>query len=83
MRERPVVLVVHDDPMLRALLADFFEVAGWSTFKARDGEHALQQIEEYEPDVVVLDLALRRMQGLEALRLLRPHGTVRSPQWYW
>jgi CheY-like chemotaxis protein len=55
------------------------ETSGWTTLTARDGECALRQIEEHEPDVVLLDLALPRMSGLEVLRLLKSGGW-RGPQ---
>ena len=49
--------------------------AGWRVFHASDGERALMQAREHVPDVILLDLALPRMSGLDVLRELR------SAQW--
>ena len=70
-RRRHLALVVDDDPGVRALEADILDVAGWRTLTARDGEGALRQIHEQAPDVVLLDVALPRMSGLDVLRQLR------------
>jgi CheY-like chemotaxis protein len=69
------VLIVDDDPTVRDITADVMEMAGWATLRARDGESALRHIEEHAPDVVLLDIALPRMSGLDVLRL------VKSTEW--
>src|SRR5215207_9508039 len=51
------------------------DIAGWSTLSARNGEDAVRQVQEHAPDVVLLDVALPRMSGLEVMRLLK------SPVW--
>ena len=68
---RPVVLVVDDDPTVRELVCDVMDVAGWSTLTARNGEDAVRQVQEHAPDVVLLDVALPRMSGLDVMRLLK------------
>lgn len=67
------VLVVDDDPKLREAL-EFGILLQWEDAEvatAADGEEGLQRFVEYEPDVVLLDVTMPRMGGLEVLRLIR------------
>ena len=68
---RPQILVVDDEPDITTNLAAFLERSGFSTRTAADGEAALQNITEYPPDLVVLDVLMPRLDGREALRRLR------------
>jgi two-component system phosphate regulon response regulator PhoB len=69
--DRPVALVVEDDPDTRALISYTLERGGWSVRQARDGEQALMLAREHVPQVIVLDLALPRLSGLGVLRALK------------
>ena len=70
------VLVVDDDPHIRQLLAFAFEKAGLSVREAGDGEEALAQVARAMPDLVVLDINMPRMDGLEVCRRLRATSEV-------
>lgn len=65
------VLLVDDDPHIRQLLAYAFGKAGIATAEAGDGEDALASLAEQLPDLVVLDINMPRMDGLEVCRRLR------------
>ncbi len=65
------VLVVDDDPHIRALLVFAFEKAGMAVREAADGEEALAAVARAAPDLVVLDINMPRMDGLEVCRRLR------------
>ena len=69
--DRPVALVVEDDPDTRALIAETLERGGWSVRQARDGQQALMLAREHVPHVIVLDLALGHLSGLGVLRELK------------
>ena len=69
--DRPVVLVVDDDPDTRRRIALVMESAGWSVREARDGEKALLLAREHIPELILLDLGLPQMSGLEVLRTLK------------
>jgi DNA-binding response OmpR family regulator len=69
--DRPVALIVEDDPDTRALIAETLERGGWSVRQARDGQQALMLAREHVPHVIVLDLALGGMSGLGVLRELK------------
>jgi len=61
------VLVVDDDPYTRDILDRFLTERGFEVESANDGEEALRSIESYEPDIVLLDIRMPRMDGIECL----------------
>jgi len=70
------VLIVDDDPHIRQLLAYALEKAGFSTREAGDGEAALTAIDKTRPDLVVLDINMPRLDGLEVCRRIRAKGDL-------
>ena len=73
------ILVVEDEPALRAVLAETLADAGFSVDTARDGREALFQIDVSEPDVVVADIEMPGMDGYELCRRLRASGRDAIP----
>lgn len=65
------ILVVDDDPHIRQLLVFALGKAGLDAVEAADGEAALDAVEAHCPDLVVLDINMPRMDGLEVCRRLR------------
>ncbi len=65
------ILVVDDEPKIIQLTQDYLENAGFSVQGAGDGERALAVIRAEEPDLVVLDLGLPVMDGLDVCRSIR------------
>ncbi len=70
------ILIVDDDPHIRQLLVFALEKAGFATREAEDGEAALAAIAKAAPDLVVLDINMPRMNGLEVCRRLRGESDV-------
>jgi len=70
------VLVVDDDPHIRELLTFALGKAGFACAEAEDGEAALSAVEACAPDLVVLDINMPRMDGLEVCRRLRAQGDL-------
>lgn len=68
------ILVADDDPHIRQLLVFALAKAGLETIEAADGEEALQIAESQAPDLIVLDINMPRMDGLEVCRRLRAEG---------
>jgi DNA-binding response OmpR family regulator len=79
-REAPTgagrVLVVDDDMNVRDVVRRYLEHAGYTVVLAGDGEHALRLVAESEPDLVVLDLMLPGIDGLEVCRRIRSRSAV-------
>jgi two-component system, OmpR family, response regulator len=65
------ILIVDDDPHIRQVLAFALGKAGMQTAEASDGEGALDAIAAQRPDLVVLDINMPRMNGLDVCRKLR------------
>jgi two-component system KDP operon response regulator KdpE len=70
------VLVVDDDPAIQRTLAIGLRARGYDVLPARDGRTAVQAWNEDEPDVVLLDLGLPDLTGVEVLRRMRRGSQV-------
>jgi DNA-binding response OmpR family regulator len=70
------VLVADDETRIRELLAGYFEAEGFDVTLAADGNEALRAARESHPDVVVLDVMMPGLDGIEVLRRLRTESDV-------
>ncbi|MEM9060051.1 MAG: response regulator transcription factor [Pseudomonadota bacterium] len=70
------ILVVDDDPNIRDVVCFALDKAGMTTKSARDGNEALQLAEEQVPDLIVLDINMPEMDGLDVCRSLRRTSEV-------
>jgi two-component system, OmpR family, response regulator ResD len=77
-RTRAKVLVVEDEPAIADIVARYLRRAGYETAVAGTGQQALGRTEAARPDVVVLDLMLPDIDGLEVMRRLRRADRGRS-----
>ncbi len=83
LQTRPVergqrVLVVDDDDDIRQLLASVLRFAGFVIDSCADGRVALDRVEQFDPDLVLLDVMMPRLDGFEVCRRLRDAG-VETP----
>ena len=74
---RGTVLVVDDEPTIAEVVSRYLERAGYRTRVAADGAQALAEVANQRPDLVVLDLMLPGIDGLEVMRRLRDQGRDR------
>ncbi|MFA5121537.1 response regulator transcription factor [Zavarzinia sp.] len=70
------ILIVDDDPHIRELLAFALAKAGYDCREAGDGEAALAAVAASAPDLVVLDINMPRLNGLDVCRRLRAQGEL-------
>ena len=70
------ILVVDDEPKIVQLVRDYLERAGFAVFTARDGNEALMRAHSERPDLIVLDLGLPGLDGLDVTRRLRRDSGV-------
>jgi DNA-binding response OmpR family regulator len=70
------ILVVDDEASIREVLTQYLELEGFTVLQAADGVEALRSAEAQPPDLVVLDLMLPGMDGLEVCRRLRATSAV-------
>jgi two-component system response regulator ResD len=76
-QRRGRILVVDDEPTIAEIVARYLERANYETRIAGDGHAALARASTWHPDLVVLDLMLPGLDGLEVMRLLRDTGGPR------
>lgn len=74
---RKVILIVEDEPDVVRLLAFHLQRAGYRVTHASDGLTAINQAFDQKPDLVLLDLMLPKLHGLEVCRLLKQSPTSR------
>jgi DNA-binding response OmpR family regulator len=67
------VLVVDDDPIQRAILAELLDVAGFGCEEACDGEQALEAMARCPADLVILDMLMPGKDGIEVLTEIKRH----------
>src|SRR5579864_5605936 len=72
------ILVVDDDPVIQKLLAVNFEMEGYRVITASDGEEALEQVAAEHPGVVVLDVMMPKLDGIEVTRRIKADPGTRS-----
>jgi DNA-binding response OmpR family regulator len=70
------ILVVEDEPSIAQIAADYLRHGGFGVITASNGVDALAQARAQRPDLVVLDLGLPRLDGLEVAKTLRREGDV-------
>jgi DNA-binding response OmpR family regulator len=70
------VLVVDDEPHIRDVLRGYLEADGFAVSEAADGEAAVRQLHQDAPDLVLLDVMLPGIDGLEVLRQVRTFSDV-------
>lgn len=76
----PLILLVDDEPLITCVVAQKVQAAGLRALVARDGEEALELARAHKPALVVTDLQMPRMSGLElAQALRREEATSQTP----
>jgi len=74
------VLIVEDDPISQKMVRDALRAAGYETDEVDSGELALQKVAAGTPDLIVMDIRLPGMDGLETTRRLKADpGTAAIP----
>jgi DNA-binding response OmpR family regulator len=76
MADSPTILLVDDEDAVRRVLAFPLEKDGYEVVQAADGEEALERFSEHDVDLVVLDVMLPRLDGLEVCKRLRATSSV-------
>ena len=76
--DRPIVLIVEDDPETRSLYQSIFEDGGFRIEQAHNGLQALEKAVEALPDLILTDIAVPGIDGIELCRRLRADPRTRG-----
>src|ERR1700685_1280182 len=71
MQARPHILIVDDESQITRVLRTTLSAQGYEIRVANDGEMALEMVKDFGPDLVITDLAMPNMNGIELCRNLR------------
>lgn len=69
------ILIVDDQFGIRMLLQELFQREGYQTFQAADGKKALEIVTTHDPDIVLLDMKIPGMDGLEILKHIKANDS--------
>jgi len=72
------ILIVDDDPLIRLGMQRALTAAGYQVFLAADGEECLRQVYAHQPDLVLLDVNMPKMDGFETLRRIKSDPSLAS-----
>lgn len=76
MHDRNVILLVEDEQRILRFMSISLKAAGYRVIPATNGEQALDLVQSEKPDIVLMDIFLPGMNGLEALRKLRTYSQL-------
>src|SRR5687767_4560544 len=76
MTKRPVILVVDDEPQILRTMRASLPASGYEVKVASNGEEALDEIHKEMPDLIILDLVMPDMSGIEVCRKVRDFSAV-------
>ncbi len=72
-----LILIVDDDDMTLTLLRDVLEADGYNVIEAENGEKAIESAIKEKPDLIMMDIQMPVMSGLEATRILKADAATR------
>lgn len=70
-KEKPTILVVDDEPDMQSLLSDLLVFSGFEVVTAGDGVEGLKLAQQHNPDAILLDIMLPKLDGFQMCRLLK------------
>ncbi len=73
-----VILIVEDERLNMKLFRDLLQVNGYATLKARNGRQGVEIAREKQPDLILMDIHMPVMDGLEATRILKADPVTAS-----
>lgn len=72
------IAIIEDDQVINQMYRMKFETAGFDVATASDGEAGVSMVKKFQPDLILLDLQMPRMDGTEALGLIRAQAASKT-----
>ena len=72
------ILIVEDNELNMKLFHDLLEVHGYETLQTKDGREALQLAREHRPDLILMDIQLPEVSGLEVTKWIKADDELKS-----
>jgi DNA-binding response OmpR family regulator len=76
MKKHPTIMVVDDDAVIVKMLERILRLEGYDVITAGDGKAALLLLEKAKPDLVILDIMMPGLDGIQVLQIMRQHSDV-------
>lgn len=73
-----VILIVEDEPRNRKLFRDLLQLKGYATLEATNGKQGVKIAREKKPDLILMDILMPVMDGLEAARILKTDAETKD-----
>lgn len=73
-----VILIVEDEPRNRKLIRDLLQIKGYATLEATNGKQGVKIAREKKPDLILMDILMPVMDGLEATRILKADAETKD-----
>ncbi len=73
-----MILIVEDEPKNLKLFRDLLQHSGYTTIEATDGEQGVELAKARKPDLILMDIMMPKMDGLEATRILKTDTTTKN-----
>ncbi len=77
-RENKLILIVEDDPKNLKLFRDVLQFKGYTTIEATDGQQGVVLAKEHKPDLILMDIQLPVMDGIEATKIIKHDETTKG-----
>jgi two-component system, cell cycle response regulator DivK len=72
------ILIVEDEPKNLKLFRDLLQKIGYETTEATDGEQGVELARTTKPDLILMDIMMPKMDGLEATRIIKANATTKD-----
>jgi CheY-like chemotaxis protein len=73
-----VILIVEDDPKNLKLIRDLLQINGYTTLEATNGKQGVEMAKDKKPDLILMDIQMPIMDGLEATRILKTDAETKK-----
>lgn len=77
-KEKPKVLIIDDEAEILKMYKDAFTANNFEVETAQNGESGVQKLTDYRPDVILLDILMPRVNGLDVLEIIKKDSEIKN-----